>query len=330
MRLAEIFKSGNVFKNMLYCICYKDVKDPAIGRADQLFRLSLLFWMVLAASHALACLGSSYFFLDKKEAGNRCARPTMSKGCIAAIGLGALAAPAFLAPSSTASQLRGVEVSSPAPRTSQSSQITTGVIGAASVAAVASFVIGKRPSNQPTPVACHAFDPSTEVGATAPLGFFDPAGFTKDIDEKGFKKLRAAEIKHARGAMMGALGLLVQSVYKFPGYESVPSGLAAQWTEPGSNSLWLLFGAIGCLELGLSPWKEDPDTPGDLGDPLNLAKGNVTDDMRSLDAFSLLYFELRKSDRDCIHKELVCKRCQNFIPRLLLKFYPASLELRMP
>ena len=254
----------------------------------------------------------------------------MSKGCIAAIGLGALAAPAFLAPSGTGSQLRGVEVSSPAPRTSQSSQITTGVIGAASVAAVASFVIGKRPSNQPTPVACHAFDPSTEVGATAPLGFFDPAGFTKDIDEKGFKKLRAAEIKHARGAMMGALGLLVQSVYKFPGYESVPSGLAAQWTEPGSNSLWLLFGAIGCLELGLSPWKEDPDTPGDLGDPLNLAKGNVTDDMRSLDAFSLLYFELRKSDRDCIHKELVCKRCQNFIPRLLLKFHSASLELRMP
>eukprot|EP00434_Breviolum_minutum_P033120 symbB.v1.2.029305.t1/scaffold3191.1/size61598/5 len=204
----------------------------------------------------------------------------MSKGCIAAIGLGALAAPAFLAPSGTGSQLRGVEVSSPAPRTSQSSQITTGVIGAASVAAVASFVIGKRPSNQPTPVACHAFDPSTQVGATAPLGFFDPAGFTKDIDEKGWKKLRAAEIKHARGAMMGALGLLVQSVYKFPGYESVPSGLAAQWTEPGSNSLWLLFGAIGCLELGLSPWKEDPDTPGDLGDPLNLAKGNVTDDMR--------------------------------------------------
>ena len=123
--------------------------------------------------------------------------------------------------------------------------------------------------------------------------------------------------------MMGALGLLVQSVYKFPGYESVPSGLAAQWTEPGSNSLWLLFGAIGCLELGLSPWKEDPDTPGDLGDPLNLAKGNVTDDMRCLDAFSLLYFELRKSDRDCIHKELVCRRCQNFIPRVVLKILPS-------
>ena len=105
-------------------------------------------------------------------------------------------------------------------------------------------------------------------------------GFTKDIDEKGWKKLRAAEIKHARGAMMGALGLLVQSVYKFPGYENVPSGLAAQWTEPGSNSLWLLFGAIGCLELGLSPWKEDPENPGDYGDPLNLAKGNVSDDIR--------------------------------------------------
>ena len=37
-------------------------------------------------------------------------------------------------------------------------------------------------------------------GATAPLGFFDPLGFTAVGDEKGFRKLRVSEIKHGRVA----------------------------------------------------------------------------------------------------------------------------------
>ena len=59
---------------------------------------------------------------------------------------------------------------------------------------------------------CTAFDPSRELGAMEPMGFFDPAGFAKDKDEAGFKKLRSAELRHGRAAMMGALGLAVQSV----------------------------------------------------------------------------------------------------------------------
>lgn len=217
----------------------------------------------------------------------------MSRVGAAAITVGALAAPAFLAPSASShgSQLRGAEVSHSAPKTTQSSTAATGVLSAAAVTAVASFVTGKRTSSRAAgPVQCQAFDPSTQVGATAPLGFFDPAGFCNGIDEKGFKKLRAHEIRHARGAMMGALGLLVQSVYKFPGFENVPSGLSAQWTEPGSNALWLLVGAIGCFDIGLSPWKEDPEDPGNFGDPLNLAKGNISDDIRSLDVLVRFLF----------------------------------------
>ncbi|CAK9037602.1 Fucoxanthin-chlorophyll a-c binding protein E, partial [Durusdinium trenchii] len=198
------------------------------------------------------------------------------------ITVGALAAPAFLAPSSSSpgSQLRGAQVSQPAAKT-QTSTAAGGVLGAAAVTAVASFLTTKRQSARAGGSVCYAFDPSKQVGATKPLGFFDPAGFTKDIDEKGFKKLRSIELRHARGAMMGSVGLLVQSVYKFPGFESVPSSLAAQWTEPGSNALWLLFCAIGCFDIGLSPWKEDPEDPGNFGDPLNLAKGNITDDIRN-------------------------------------------------
>ena len=39
------------------------------------------------------------------------------------------------------------------------------------------------------------FKPSEQLGAMAPLGYFDPLGFAKEGDEAGFKNLRAAELK---------------------------------------------------------------------------------------------------------------------------------------
>ena len=50
------------------------------------------------------------------------------------------------------------------------------------------------------------FQPYEQLGTTEPLGFFDPAGFTKTGDEAGFRNLRAAELKHGRVAMMAAVG----------------------------------------------------------------------------------------------------------------------------
>ena len=47
-------------------------------------------------------------------------------------------------------------------------------------------------------VMTRAFQPSQQIGASEPLGFFDPLSFTSEGDEQGFKKLRAAEIKHGR------------------------------------------------------------------------------------------------------------------------------------
>ena len=43
-----------------------------------------------------------------------------------------------------------------------------------------------------------SFQPSQQIGASEPLGFFDPLGFTAVDDEEGFRKLRASEIKHGR------------------------------------------------------------------------------------------------------------------------------------
>ena len=92
-----------------------------------------------------------------------------------------------------------------------------------------------------------SFDPATQIGAMAPLASLTRQGFCKKGDEAGFRNLRAAEIKHGRAAMMAALGAVVQHYVKFPGFESVPSGLAASITAPGS------YGFCGTFRCGWHP-----------------------------------------------------------------------------
>lgn len=101
-----------------------------------------------------------------------------------------------------------------------------------------------------------------------PLGFFDPLGYTKLGDEEGFRKLRVAELKHGRVAMMATLGELIQPVdaLKIPGFEKVPSGVGAIVTPPGTYGLLAVLLLSGVLELFV--WKQDPNVPvGDFGDP---------------------------------------------------------------
>lgn len=47
------------------------------------------------------------------------------------------------------------------------------------------------------------------AGAIAPTGFFDPAGFSEGKTEAEIKKIREAELKHGRLAMLATLGVLV-------------------------------------------------------------------------------------------------------------------------
>jgi len=122
------------------------------------------------------------------------------------------------------------------------------------------------------------FQPEFQVGVTEPLGFFDPLGFTKKGDKKGFSKLRAAEIKHGRVAMMAALGAVVQHYVQFPGFKAVPTGLAAVNTPPGSYGAIALFAVAGALETGV--WTEKPNKePGNFGDPLGFDQ--YTEDVRN-------------------------------------------------
>jgi len=156
---------------------------------------------------------------------------------------------------------------------------TLGVVGVSGALAVAT--IGRAGNHHRRDVAGRAaaqpvaeldappppFNPADEVGVTAPLGFFDPLGFSKVGDKEGFRKLRLAEIKHARVAMMAAVGLLFQNLVQFPGFKNVPQGISAVASGNGAIGFAALIVISGALELVF--WKQDPNKQvGDFGNPL--------------------------------------------------------------
>jgi light-harvesting complex I chlorophyll a/b binding protein 1 len=109
-----------------------------------------------------------------------------------------------------------------------------------------------------------------ELGVQAPVGFWDPVGFTKDGDVDAFKRRREVELKHGRVAMFATMGYMLPEYYKFPGYLSpsaglkfvdVPNGLAAIAKVPALGWVqWVIF--CGLVDFGL--YRSDPSRdPGD-------------------------------------------------------------------
>merc|ERR1719262_1085624 len=70
------------------------------------------------------------------------------------------------------------------------------------------------------------------AGVTAPLGFFDPLGFSTDVSEGKLLFYREVEVKHGRVAMLASLGILVAEQFHplFGGNINVPSYIAFQET----------------------------------------------------------------------------------------------------
>merc|ERR1719408_1149234 len=123
------------------------------------------------------------------------------------------------------------------------------------------------------------------AGVTAPLGFFDPLGFSADCDEGKLLFYREVELKHGRVAMLAALGLVVGEQFHplFGGDIDVPAAFAFQQTP--LETFWpAVVAAIAIPEIysvftfrepglkGDDQWtiREDHE-PGNLGfDPLGL------------------------------------------------------------
>ena len=79
-----------------------------------------------------------------------------------------------------------------------------------------------------------AYRPELELGAQAPLGFFDPFELVSIADQEEFDRLRWIELKHGRIAMLAVVGYLATDYgLRFPDAEDIPSGFAALDNLPG-------------------------------------------------------------------------------------------------
>lgn len=101
------------------------------------------------------------------------------------------------------------------------------------LASVAAFAPAKL-STSTSSLSAFAFE--DELGAQAPLGFFDPFGQLSGEDQERFDRLRYVEIKHGRIAMLAFLGqITTRAGIHLPGnidysghsFDSYPNGLAA-------------------------------------------------------------------------------------------------------
>merc|ERR1712038_19634 len=113
-----------------------------------------------------------------------------------------------------------------------------------------------------------------ELGVQAPVGFWDPVGFTKDGDEFSFKRRRSVEIKHGRICMLATMGYITPEITgKWPGmlsksenlsFQSIPNGLGALSKVPFTG--WVQIVAYcGFTEFKANYDADVRNTPGDMG-----------------------------------------------------------------
>ena len=100
-------------------------------------------------------------------------------------------------------------------------------------------------------VAVRAFE--NDIGVQAPVGFWDPAGFTADGNSVNFARRLRTDLKHGRVSMLATMGYITPGITgKLPGYLSpsagfnfadIPNGLAAISKVPAAAAI-LAYGAF--------------------------------------------------------------------------------------
>ncbi|CAJ1388057.1 unnamed protein product [Effrenium voratum] len=113
-----------------------------------------------------------------------------------------------------------------------------------------------------------------ELGVQAPVGFWDPAGFTADGSTENFARRRQTELKHGRISMLATMGYITPEITgKLPGYLSpsaglkfadVPNGLAAISKVPAAGWSQILAYMAFC-EVSQDQSAGTPAAAGDFG-----------------------------------------------------------------
>jgi len=123
-----------------------------------------------------------------------------------------------------------------------------------------------------------------ELGVQAPTGFWDPAGFCNDGDERDFYRRRCVELKHGRVSMIACIGYIVPEYFKWPGYLSpssnikfadVPNGIAALTKVPAVGWTQIVFFGLA-MEL-FAAYQDESLPPGKLSSRLVVALTAVKD-----------------------------------------------------
>ncbi len=115
------------------------------------------------------------------------------------------------------------------------------------------FAPATRVASRVAPVAAFEGD----VGATPPLGLWDPLGLLDNADQERFDRLREVEQKHGRVSMLAVAGHLTTSAgfrlngditYEGDKFADIPSGLAALGSVPPFGLVQIFF-FCGALEV---------------------------------------------------------------------------------
>jgi len=183
-------------------------------------------------------------------------------------------ASAFVAPGAAPSgqrggpaALRGVLEARAQPSSAPGAASLSAVGAVAGVAVVGGLAGAARSAgrrHRAAKVSCN-FSKEKQLGAQAPLGFWDPLGYCKD--EASFRDYRIKELKHGRLAMMGALGMLAQSLVQVPGMEGVPKSVNAIFVGNGLVGGVAVLALIGGLEAFVFVQDEQKE-PGNFGNPV--------------------------------------------------------------
>eukprot|EP00567_Pseudictyota_dubia_P018058 CAMPEP_0197438576 /NCGR_PEP_ID=MMETSP1175-20131217/5526_1 /TAXON_ID=1003142 /ORGANISM="Triceratium dubium, Strain CCMP147" /LENGTH=191 /DNA_ID=CAMNT_0042968327 /DNA_START=19 /DNA_END=594 /DNA_ORIENTATION=- len=119
-----------------------------------------------------------------------------------------------------------------------------------------------------------------EIGAQAPLGFWDPLDVTCGGDKDLFDAYRYVELKHGRVAMLAVTGyLFTKAGNRLPGYEDIPSGFAALKAMPPNAWIWTFF-TVACLEIMMRDATGEAEFPGDFRNGFDFGWDKQTDEWK--------------------------------------------------
>jgi len=169
------------------------------------------------------------------------------------------------------------------PSWSSSSVTVIGAMGLTTLCHLTGRTAKTTPGCKNVLAAAATFNPAEQIGAVEPLGFFDPIGFSNvgDGAEKTFHKLRSAELKHGRVAMLACVGAVVEHWVRFPGFAKSHGTFGSLLTPDGvlreeGGVVGLLFVTAFCEFL----FKDSVDRePGNFGDPFGI--GMYDNEMRT-------------------------------------------------